>query len=67
LRGWLAGFDREQLARHPELGVVGGMVTGLSGGSELEFRGWLDVAEQGLRHGDGDGAVFAGRPRCWPA
>ena len=36
------------------------MVTGLSGGSELEFRGWLDVAEQGLRDADGDGAVFAG-------
>jgi LuxR family maltose regulon positive regulatory protein len=60
LRGWLAGFDREQLARHPELGVVGGMMTGLTGGSELEFRGWLDVAEQGLRRADGDGAVFAG-------
>jgi LuxR family transcriptional regulator, maltose regulon positive regulatory protein len=60
LRGWLAGFDREQLARHPELGVVGGIVTGLSGGSELDFRGWLDVAEEGLRRADGDGAVFAG-------
>ncbi|MCA1699486.1 MAG: LuxR C-terminal-related transcriptional regulator [Actinobacteria bacterium] len=57
LRSWLDGFDREQLQRHPELGVVGGMVTGLSGGSELEFRGWLDLAEDGLTRGDG---AFAG-------
>lgn len=59
LRGWLDAFDREQLQRHPELGVVGGMVTGLSGGSELEFRGWLDLAEDGLTREDSD-TVFAG-------
>jgi hypothetical protein len=34
--------------RYPELGLVGAFSTGVSGGAELEFRRWLELAERGL-------------------
>jgi LuxR family maltose regulon positive regulatory protein len=48
IKRWLEGFDRDELERSPELGLIGAFLTGVSGGSEVEFRRWLELAERGL-------------------
>jgi LuxR family transcriptional regulator, maltose regulon positive regulatory protein len=58
IKRWLEAFGREELVRYPELGLVGAFLTGVSGGTEREFRSWLEIAEQGLAPVD-DGATTA--------
>src|SRR5271166_3880917 len=48
VRRWLDGFDSEKLRMYPELGLIGATSVGVVGGSEVEFRRWLELAEQGL-------------------
>jgi LuxR family transcriptional regulator, maltose regulon positive regulatory protein len=48
LRRWLQAFEPDELQRHPELGVIGAFLTGVSGRSEIEFRRWLELAERGI-------------------
>jgi len=60
IRTWLEAFDEDELHRYPELGLVGGLMTGVSGGSEIELRRWLEVAEQGLSRGGDGGRAVAG-------
>ncbi|HME02273.1 MAG TPA: LuxR C-terminal-related transcriptional regulator [Solirubrobacteraceae bacterium] len=48
VRRWLDGFDSEKLRLYPELGLIGATSVGVVGGSEVEFRRWLELAEQGL-------------------
>jgi LuxR family maltose regulon positive regulatory protein len=45
---WLEAFPPGELDHYPELGLVGAFLTGVSGGSELEFQRWLELAERGL-------------------
>jgi LuxR family maltose regulon positive regulatory protein len=52
VKQWLEAFGPEQLSRYPELGLVGAFLTGVSGGAELEFRRWLELAERGLARVD---------------
>ncbi len=52
LRRWLQAFEPDELQRHPELGVIRAFLTGVSGGSELEFRRWLELAERGIAHAE---------------
>ena len=58
IRRWLDAFGSDELQRYPELGLVGGVLTGISGRSEIEFRGWLELAERGLA--PGAGSLIAG-------
>jgi LuxR family transcriptional regulator, maltose regulon positive regulatory protein len=48
LRTWLQAFEPDELQLHPELSVIGAFLTGVSGGSEIEFRRWLELAERGI-------------------
>jgi LuxR family maltose regulon positive regulatory protein len=59
IKRWLDAFAPDELARHPGLGLVGAFLTGVSGGSELEFRRWLELAEEGLAgtRNDDDGVA----------
>ncbi len=52
LRRWLQAFEPDELQRHPELGVIGAFLTGVSGGPEIEFRRWLELAERGIAHAE---------------
>ena len=52
LRRWLQAFAPDELQRHPELGVIGAFLTGVSGGPEIEFRRWLELAERGIAHAE---------------
>jgi LuxR family maltose regulon positive regulatory protein len=52
LRRWLQAFEPDQLPRHPALAVIGAFLTGVSGGSEIEFRRWLELAERGIAHAE---------------
>jgi LuxR family maltose regulon positive regulatory protein len=54
---WLEAFAPEELDHYPELGLIGALLTGVSGGSELDFRRWLELAERGLSRPD-DGAIL---------
>jgi ATP/maltotriose-dependent transcriptional regulator MalT len=60
IKNWLAGFGPEALSGYPELGLIGAFLTGVSGGTELEFRRWLELAEQGLEAIDDDAMAIAG-------
>jgi LuxR family maltose regulon positive regulatory protein len=60
IKTWLEAFGPEELGRYPELGLVGAFLTGVSGGAELEFRGWLELAEQGLARVDDRELPIAG-------
>lgn len=57
---WLEAFGRDDFGRYPELGLVGAFLTGVSGGSEIEFRRWLEVAEVGVVHPAGARNLIAG-------
>ena len=60
IRRWLDAFGPGELEHYPELGLVGAFLTGVSGGSEPEFRRWLELAERGLARTDGGASVVAG-------
>ena len=45
---WLKAFDRHERRRYPELGFIGAVIVGMSGGSDGEFRPWIELAERGL-------------------
>lgn len=60
IKNWLEAFGREQLGHYPELGLVGAFLTGVSGGTEPEFRRWLEIAEQGLARVDDSAVALAG-------
>jgi LuxR family transcriptional regulator, maltose regulon positive regulatory protein len=45
---WLTAFDRHERRRYPELGFIGAVIVGMSGGSDGEFRPWIELAERGL-------------------
>ena len=60
IRKWLEAFRPRELRRYPELGLVGAFLTGVSGGSEIEFRRWLELAEQGLALGHEVGGGVTG-------
>lgn len=60
IKRWLEAFPSDELSQHPELGLVGAFLTGVSGGAELEFRRWLELAEHGLTRGNGIGMEIAG-------
>jgi LuxR family transcriptional regulator, maltose regulon positive regulatory protein len=60
IKNWLQAFGPEELRRHPELGLVGAFLTGVSGGTEPEFRRWLELAEQGLARVDDRATAIAG-------
>jgi LuxR family transcriptional regulator, maltose regulon positive regulatory protein len=53
VKRWLESFGADELGRYPELGLIGAFLTGVSGGSEIEFRRWLELADLGAsdRHG----------------
>ena len=57
---WLEAFPPGELDHYPELGLVGAFLTGVSGGSELEFRRWLELAERGLTRTDHHAILIAG-------
>jgi LuxR family transcriptional regulator, maltose regulon positive regulatory protein len=59
IKHWLEAFSREELSHYPELGLVGAFLTGVSGGTEREFRRWLEIAEEGLARVD-DGVTTVG-------
>ena len=60
VRRWLDAFNADQLRLFPDLGVVGALMIGVSGGSEAEFRRWLELAEYGLGQPDAARRVVAG-------
>jgi LuxR family transcriptional regulator, maltose regulon positive regulatory protein len=60
IKNWLLAFGPEELRRHPELGLVGAFLTGVSGGTEPEFLRWLELAEQGLTRDNDRAMVIAG-------
>ena len=60
VKHWLEGFGPDALRRFPELGLVGAFLTGVSGGAELEFRRWLELAEQGLARDQHSAMAVAG-------
>jgi LuxR family maltose regulon positive regulatory protein len=49
---WLEAFGPDQLNSYPELCLIGAFLTGVGGGSESEFRRWLELAEAGASGGD---------------
>ena len=57
---WLQAFGHDELNRYPELGLVGAFLTGVSGGSELEFQRWLELAERGITRADSSPTAIAG-------
>jgi LuxR family maltose regulon positive regulatory protein len=60
IRKWLQAFGPDELCRYPELGFVGALLTGVSGGTEVEFRRWLELAEQGEGRTEQGAIVIAG-------
>jgi LuxR family maltose regulon positive regulatory protein len=48
VRDWLMEFDRHERRRYPELGFIGAVIIGMSGGSEEDFKPWIELAERGL-------------------
>ena len=60
IKTWLEAFAPEELDHYPELGLVGAFLTGVSGGSELEFRRWIELAERGLPRPGDSGILIAG-------
>jgi len=56
LRRWLQAFEPDELRRHPELGVIGAFLTGVSGDCEIDFRRWLELAESGIAHAERNGS-----------
>jgi LuxR family transcriptional regulator, maltose regulon positive regulatory protein len=48
LRRWLDAFGPDELQNHPQLALICAFLTGVSGGTEIEFWRWLELAEQGL-------------------
>jgi LuxR family maltose regulon positive regulatory protein len=60
VKRWLEGFGPDELGRYPELGLIGAFLTGVSGGSEIEFRRWLELAERGHTSTPATGDLIAG-------
>jgi LuxR family maltose regulon positive regulatory protein len=58
--GWLERFDPRTLDRYPELGIIGGITTGVAGGADEAFRRWLELAEHGRSDRPGGVRVIAG-------
>jgi LuxR family maltose regulon positive regulatory protein len=48
LRRWLDAFGPDELQNHPQLALICAFLTGVSGGTEIEFWRWLELAEHGL-------------------
>jgi LuxR family transcriptional regulator, maltose regulon positive regulatory protein len=60
VKRWLEAFDADELGRYPELGLIGAFLTGVSGGSEIEFRRWLELAEAGVQSATDTGNLIGG-------
>jgi LuxR family maltose regulon positive regulatory protein len=60
VRKWLEAFGPGELRRYPELCLAGAFLTGVSGGSESEFRSWLELAELGAANAAGARNLVAG-------
>jgi LuxR family maltose regulon positive regulatory protein len=60
VRRWLEAFGAGELRRYPELCLIGAFLTGVSGGSESEFRRWLELAELGAANTVGARNLVAG-------
>jgi LuxR family maltose regulon positive regulatory protein len=45
---WIEAFGADRLPRYPELSVIAGLIVGVGGGLEADFRPWLQLAERGL-------------------
>jgi len=48
IHSWLTAFDRRQRRRYPELGFIGAVIVGMTGGSDEDYRPWIELAERGL-------------------
>jgi LuxR family transcriptional regulator, maltose regulon positive regulatory protein len=60
VKRWLEAFGPDELRRYPELCLAGAFLTGVSGGSESEFRRWLELAELGAANTAGARNLVAG-------
>jgi LuxR family maltose regulon positive regulatory protein len=57
LRRWLDAFGPDEVQNYPQVALIRAFLTGVSGGTEIEFWRWLELAEQGL---GGDHGAVAG-------
>jgi LuxR family maltose regulon positive regulatory protein len=57
---WLEAFGPDELRHYPELCLIGAFNTGVAGGSENEFRRWLELAELGAANSAGTRNLVAG-------
>ncbi len=65
--GWVEAFGVDRLPRYPELSVIAGLIVGVGGGLEADFRPWLQLAERGLAESGPGRRRLAGTPPCAPA
>ncbi len=60
VKRWLEAFGPDELNSYPELCLIGAFLTGVGGGSESEFRRWLELAELGAATTAGNRNLVAG-------